>query len=79
MRPTARYLSWALGSATYWAVALFLVLFMSWAIGGDCGLEQTEAGLKACAQEKRWVVTGSLAVAATVYIIAVRAILGCRS
>lgn len=75
MKPVALYAAWVLGSAAYWAVALFLVLFMSWVVGGDCGLEQSDAGLAACAQEKRWAVVGTLAVVAIVYIIAVRAVI----
>ena len=78
MRPLARYAALVVGSAAYWAGALFLVLFMSWVVGGDCGLEQTDAGLEACAQEKRWAVAGTLAVVATGYFFVVRTVLRSR-
>ncbi len=73
MKSVARYIAWALGSAAYWAISLFLVVLMSWVVGGDCGLEQADTGLRACTQEKRWTVVIGLVVFAIVYIAGVRA------
>lgn len=75
MRPVARYFVWTLGSAAYWAISLSLVLLVSWVVEGDCGLEQTDTGLRACGQEKRWAVVVSFVVFALAYIVGVRAIL----
>jgi hypothetical protein len=75
MKPVARFIVWTLGSGAYWAISLSLVLLLSWVFGGDCGLEQTDMGLKACGQEKRWAVVVSFVVFAIAYIAGVRAVL----
>lgn len=75
MRQAARYMVWTLGSAAYWAAALSLTLFASWVVGGDCGLERTDAGLFACGQEKRWAVITCVVAFAIVYIAGVRAVM----
>lgn len=75
MRPVARYIVWMLGSGAYWAISLSLVLLASWVVGGDCGFEQTDTGLRARGQEKRWAVFISFVVFAIAYIAGVRAVL----
>lgn len=75
MRPVARYIVWTLGSGAYWAISLSLVLLVSWVVGGDCGLEQTDTDLRAYGQEKRWAVVVSFVIFAIAYIAGVRAIL----
>ena len=74
MKPLVRYLVWTFGSVAYWTVALIVVLFLSYALPGDCGTERTEAGLSACAREVRLIVMGGLVVAGAAYALAVRAI-----
>ena len=58
----ARYIAWTLGSGVYWAISLFLILLVSWVVGGDCVLERTDTGLRACGLEKRWAVVISFVV-----------------
>jgi hypothetical protein len=67
MRRVTQVLAWVFASAIYWIVAAFVVLFVGWALPGDCGTESTQEGLGECVREARIIVVGALALVALLY------------
>lgn len=69
-----RYIAWIVGSAVYWTAALYVVVSVTWSVGGDCSLEQSPADIGACLREQRWFLIVVLAAMAMVYVFGVRAV-----
>lgn len=71
MRPSIRIFVLVLLAAVYWVGAAALIVIFAWGIPGDCGLEHTSEGVAACVQEGQLVLLIGVAVALSVYSVAV--------
>ena len=70
MKRVRRVLFLVLGSAIYWIAAAFIILILGSGLPGDCGTGRTPQDMHDCLQDVRLVVIAGVALAASLYGVA---------